>query len=329
MILTVSDKKDSSELHRCFCFTDNKVSSFNGHAGLITKCDLNGLKFIVKAELFYNLIKSLDGEIELAVDVGALIIKSGKHKTKLSLYNSDSFFDVIPQNSEKFCDADNIIEAVKKVKFTISTNKMKPELCGVAFCNNYVYSCDNKRVTRVKLNSPANGYVNFPVSAIEVLESVGQPDYLFIAGNGLVGFLRASEKTVFTSSAQVGLIPVKAIDAVLEQPIKEWIFPTGLIDVLKRLKLMMVNNLGLSRMTVTMKDKKLTLHVQNQGIGEAEESIDWTDGVPDFSFNVNPDSFLEVLKFTHCVDLTEVLTGQGRSLRFVAEGFDHVMGLST
>ena len=328
--LTVSDKKDASELHKCLCFADNKVSSFNGHAGLITKCELNGLAFIVKADLLFSLVKSLSGDIEFIKDVGSLTIKAGKHKTKIGLYNSDSFFDVIPARSDKFCEATNLIDAIKKVKFSISTNKSKPELCGIAFYNEHVYSCDNKSVTRVKLNAPVNGYINFPSTAIDVLESVGQPDYLFLSGNGLVGFLKASEKTVFTSTSQVGLLPVKEIDQMLSKPVSgEVIFPTELPEVIKRLKLVMVNNLGLAEMSFTHKDGVLTIHAQNKGVGEAEESIDWPDCKYEFTFNVNPDLLLEVLKFTHCVDLTDVLSGQRRSLRFVGEGFDHIMGLMT
>jgi DNA polymerase III sliding clamp (beta) subunit (PCNA family) len=318
-------KKSTVDLYKCFAFSADKVSSFDGNQGTITKCLLDRQNMIVNAEAFMAVVEDLDEDISLEQVGGTVVVKSGKHRTSLALFDSDGFPQILPADAEQFCKAKNLIEAVDHLLFTVSDDKGKPELRGVAFCHDYAYSCDNKRVTRYKLDSPADGYSCLPTAALEVLKKLGQPDYLYKAGNGLVGFLRAEDKLCYMTRSIANLFPADHIDKVFESAPK---YPVELPECL---------DAAIKKCTKLVKESTpvkleyangvLVVSARVDGAGNSTETIEWKCDLPSFQFGANPKHMREALAYTRTVDLFGFEQNDARGLRFVKPGFDHMMGL--
>lgn len=314
------------QLHQCFCFRENKVSSYNGQAGTITSCPMDNADFCIQADKFYKIVQSLFDEITLEFKSDKLFIQSGKNKTQLGTLPTKGFPEIIPHDSENFCAAENLAEMLRKVAFTIGTNTTKPSLLGVGISGRYVYSSDGHRITRATLDAEATGSLSIPGEAVEHICRLGQPDYMFTSG-GIAGVIYGETKTVYITGCVAGNFPFATVDKMLSVEIN----PKFLVELPEDLP-GAVDRVGIlapsegTDLIIENTNLGLIVSAKTTEIGSARELLEWDYKEP-FKFAVRPSYLVDGFAKTRRADLQDVVEGGKRNIRFQEDGFDHLTAL--
>lgn len=315
------------QILKCFSFKEGRVASSNGSAGTVTACDVGGAEFCVLADKFRAIAESMHAEIELEFFEGYLHIKSGKGTFKVGTFPTRGFPDMIPNDTERFCEATNFVEAIKRVEFTIGDNAIKQQLMGVGVCGNYVYSGDGKRISRMRLNSPATGQLTIPKQSVNHILSLGQPDYVFRT-RSLVGGLFSAKDTIYAANCVAEDFPFVHVDQVLANLSSgTWVeFPEDLPEAVHRVKLMAASEE--TQIIVTNKGMGLLEFEAKSEVGSAIDAVSW-NCQDKFRFAVRPDWLVKAFEQSRRVDISDVIEG-GRKhiLRFASDdGFEHILAL--
>lgn len=321
---TVSDSK-MIQLHQCFCFRAGTVAAYNGVAGTVTNFNLGDADFAVNADKFFRIISSLFDTIDLTFKKdGVLLIKSGGNETKLGTIVTKAFPDVKPKTMSSFCTAPNLIECLKSVAFTIGTNAMKPELMGVGIRGDGVYSCDIDRISRARLQSPAAGAVNIPAKSIEHICRLGNPDMMFTS-EGRVGVYHKSTETIYVSSMLAAGFPFEAADQVIKRNSGQHVteLPATLAESIARVT--QLSDRENAEVIIEGDSEGVTVSCKSEE-GTAREVVHCNLSQV-FKIACRPNWFRQALGESSQMDLTTVMSGDQRSVRFYRENFDHILGL--
>lgn len=314
-----------NEALTCFCFHDGLVTTYDGTAATETVCNMGGLEFCALGEKFFRLIYSLFDTIELKLENGRLDIKSGGNKTWMSVLPTDSFPNVVPKSYEKYCVAPNFLEAISAVSFSVGTNVQKKELLGLCMEGNYVYTSDGLRISRAKLLSPAGEQVKLNYKAIEQLIRLGRADFYFF-GEGLFGgFYPATNSLYFCTQLDTPPMPTKTINGLLDtlDPAYTLDLPKQLAQALQRSGIFAKDG----DPEVILESSGGELKLSSQGdIGAAAEALPWP-GAPEFRVAVKPAFLQAALARTEKINLTDVVAGSKRMLRFISPNLDHMVAL--
>lgn len=310
---------------KCFCFQEDRVCTYNGQAGTVTACDLGGAEFCIQADRLWNVVNAMPGEMKLNFEDEQLIVSSGRNRTTLCTEANTGFPDIIPENSELFYDEHDLLEALLRVSFSIGYDPTKPELLGAAVIGNHIYASDGNRITRVDIKGNVAEALNIPASTIEHISKLGEPDYFFCANKSQIGCIYKDTQTVYVSSTLEGNFPVTMCEEVLKYSGDDYYieFPEELEAAISRVSIL-----------VPADDPDIIIENTEDGLNirtasELGDSNDWLDWnfTEKFMFAVHPAYMLATLKKCRNVDLTEVISGQGRFLQFFSEGFSHILGL--
>jgi DNA polymerase III sliding clamp (beta) subunit (PCNA family) len=285
------------------------------------------MDFAVMGDMFYRLISSLFDTIELEmIDTQKLQIRSKSNKTTLNLYPTKGFPNLIHDDTSIYSKASNLTECLKRVAFNVGTDAQKPALMGVALAGNHAYSSDGKRISRATLKEKTEGAsMNIPGSSVEHIVRLGQPDYLFRTAN-MLGAFYGSTKTVYVTGTLVNEFPVVAADSQFAERLGEHVadFPEELPWAIDRVRLMAPKE----ETDIVLSNTSQGLHLAGKSEGGgAEETLDW-GFQKKFRFAVKPEWLKKAFEKTRRVDLTDVVSGQNRKLRFSDDdGFEHVLAL--
>lgn len=312
------------ELQQCFCFRNGQLSAYNGYAGTITACDLDGMEFCVNATKLLNVVANLFDTIKLVLDESSLRISSGNNKTTLQVLPTRGFPELIPDQTDIYYDEDDLVTALAKVSFTVGNNMLKPELLGIALSGEYAYSSDGKRVTRYKLKKAVASTVCLPWSSVEQICKLGKPTYTFTTGTQIGAFYEET-KTIYSSNTMQSKFPVALVDKLFSSEKKFPVtFPEELQGVLRRVRLLAPSS-ETDVVLQNTEDGVLTVKSHSES-GSAQEDIKWNFKHP-FAFAVDPDYLLTSLTKCSKADLTDIISGQKRKIWFTDGQFDHSLGL--
>jgi DNA polymerase III sliding clamp (beta) subunit (PCNA family) len=313
-------------LYQCFCFRDNKVASFNGSAGTMTSCKLDNANFAVDATRFYKIIQAMSDDISLTLKDQNLWIASGRNQTVLRTAATKGFADLLPRDPVIYSEAQNLVAGLKAVSFCVGSNPMRPQFMGVAIEGRYLYSCDGIRISRYRLDEAVPNPITIPAQAVEHICRLGQPTYLFTSG-GLLGCLWAETKTIYVTQTLAFGFPTKTVEDMLSNQDDTFAeFPDELSAAVSRVKLL--TPADDTELIVESDGKTLKLSATTSEIGNSTEEMDW-EFPQKFKFAIKPFYMEQGLKTTNRVDLSDILTGTKRMLRFSENGFDHLCGLMT
>jgi DNA polymerase III sliding clamp (beta) subunit (PCNA family) len=311
-------------LYQCFCFKDNRVSSFNGSAGIVADLNFDGADFAVEGNRFYKIIQAMSTDIELNPKNERIYIKSGGNETWLNTHPTRAFPDILPQETELYCSAENFVKCLKDVQFTICNNSMKPSLLGVACCGSYLYSSDGVRITRSKLSKPVRKAVTLPTHAVDEMIKLGQPSEIFI-GNNVVGGKWVENNLVYTTQTLAYSFPVNAVEEMIKSLDGVFVtMPDDLSGAVARVKLLAP--VEETEIRIESTGKRLIVSAISNEVGAARETIDW-QCEHKFNFNIKPFYIEQGLSKSLNVDISDILTGRKALLRFSGEGFEHMSGL--
>jgi DNA polymerase III sliding clamp (beta) subunit (PCNA family) len=320
---TVSDSR-MIPIYQCFCFKDNKVSSYDGRAGTTTTCNLEDADFAIEASRFYKIVQAMKGELELQISDEKLIIKSGTNKTTLNVFPTRAFPNIIPAELETYCEAENFAAGLKALQFCICMNPMKQALLGVSACMDHLYSSDGNRIARFKLSKPAVKPITFPSKAVEHIVKLGQPDRIFHANN-IVGAFWKETKTVYATQTLAYSFPVNTVEDMIASMRGDFaLFPEDMASAVSRVKLLASSDE--TDIIVGYNGQVLVISATTAEVGEAVEVLPWDYSTP-FNFHIKPHYLEQALDRTRRVDLSDVVNGHKRSLRFSEDGFEHLCGL--
>ncbi|MFA5424710.1 MAG: DNA polymerase III subunit beta [Phycisphaerae bacterium] len=101
----------------------------------------------VNAKSFLELVSLLDGDVEIATKDNALVVKSGKAKTKLTTVPAIEFppAPTIPDDALEV-DAKDFLHALTSVYFSASTDEARPVMNGVRVKSNTLAASDGFRI---------------------------------------------------------------------------------------------------------------------------------------------------------------------------------------
>lgn len=313
------------------CIRNGKLSSFDGMSGTITSCGLNGFEFCVPAKKLIALTDVL-GKKSGTLDYrdGWLHIKAGNYSTKIPTFDVIEFPDLMPKGkTEIFCEAQNLVQALKACSASMETDEARTALYGIAFSRDHVYSTDGKKMTRAKLDAPVKigQTVSIAKPAVQQLTRLGQPKYLFWA-DANVGALYPDIKTVLIARSTVGSFPFALVDNALNMGSDQFSFPvpSDLLEVVERVRALVDDEE--SQLLLSCDGQRLKVKTKDTQTGGAEETITFATGAS-FSVKLKADSLrntLRQLKPTQ-IDLTDIVQGQKRMLFFRGPGYEHAMAL--
>lgn len=308
------------------CFRDGKASTFNGSATVITKSPLQGLECLVPGSKFLKLVSDFPSdEMGVILKDNWLHIKAGTFKTKLPTRQVFDFPQIeAMRGAQKFCDAANLIEALKYAQISMfKDDKTKHGVAeGVAFQNNWVYSTDGKRITRAKLSTSVTHELSITSSAVAHLRQLGQPQYMFASGS-YVGALYPPSM-VYATLLTKSKFPFDQCAAVFDDPPKYEINITEqFLDVVNRVTIFSDNE----ESSISFVSDKGNLLVYTESEDGKSSDVVQIGETPDFKFSINANrlkSSLKALK-PKTMDLTNVIDGDGRLVRFFSEEYQHAI----
>lgn len=318
--------------YKCFCFRDGYVSTYNGVAGSCCPLDLNGMEFAVDADKFYRYVSKLYEMIVLDLHEGSgrLYISSGTNQAWLGTIATKGFPVISNAGSVLFTDSHDFKDVMSTLEFSVGKNATKPNLMCIGIRDSYMYASDGDRVTRMKIAKETYGEVCIPTGSVDQLLKLGQPHHCFsILGHDKVpqefGTVYYPSGTVYITQLLAHRFPFNTVNEMLnvngEQIVE---FPVGIEESIDRIKVLTTDE----RKEIILEGKEGYINLRAASSeGTGEENVTTAFSLS-FKFAINPQLLLDGLQRSHQVDLSNVVGGDNRQIRFVGENdFQHICAL--
>lgn len=314
-----------NELFRCVVFRNDRLMSFNGNSGIVTKSGISGVHLAVDADKFVQIVSQLSGQVVLDQQDGSLVITNNRARFKISTAPASRFPDFVPTGMVRWCKSNDFVDAIRKVSFTICNDLSRAALVGVGVRGPYVYSLDGKRITRARMTEPATSPAVLSVQTANHLMKFGQPDSVLI-GHGHIGAHWSSEDTLYVGALMQSNFPFDAIDGLFSTPPSEDYVVKIPTDLAKAIKLVTPVLDTSTSIEVENDGEQLILSATSQ-FGEAKHSLPW-EFKHKFKISIDSAFLLQaVLRFSF-IDFSDVLVGNKRSLGFFDNTTEHKTALS-
>lgn len=273
----------------------------------------------VKGDEFHRIISKLPGdEIEIEQDEQQIIIKCQRAKAKINIVQFEEFLNIKPKKNSRIKLPEDFWETAKFCSFSVDKSLNHPQLSCLWINEDTIVSCDNKRVTKKKMNGNAASSFLLPVEGIPFdcdLNRYNVDDswihFLGELGNQL------SCRVVPDEGMHKQTLKYFEVEGT------EFTLPTKLIDVISRADI-------LAQPTIKEQyDKQIKIIISNgkvtcQGEGDVgffEETIRTRYKGDLIEFTIHPDFLAEILPH-----LQTAVIGENKIL-FSGESFDHVISI--
>ncbi len=326
---TISKDK-SVAAYQWILFRDRKITTFDGNTATITASTIPELECAVLGSKFVTMLDVLnDGRsAQFELVKGWLKVKAGHYETKIPTFDLRDYPTLAISGSEMFCEATNLISAMKTIKPSIEKEDKGSPISGVGMRGKFIYATDGKRITRARLNKPVESEISISKTGSDQLVRMGQPDHLFRLGT-MIGGLYTSQKTLVMTRTLTATFPYDAVDDMFK-PGKYSLTLDVPADLLE----------SVERVRALADDDETSLHLESDGktliittisdTGSAKDVIRFACKKP-FKIKVQADRLrasLRTLK-PKTIDLSDVIYGDARMLLFSGEDYQHCMALMT
>ena len=135
------------------CFKDDKIFTFNGVESIIIDYE-TGLNCAIPGKVLCDFIETINkDELEITQTDTNVKIKVGKAVAKLEMLPVDRFIYKLPEivPIKQLTINSDFINGFKKCLISITFDNTKINQYGITLQNNCLYSTDNKRVSKYKL----------------------------------------------------------------------------------------------------------------------------------------------------------------------------------
>lgn len=330
-VVAVVDPNNAVAILQYVCFSDGTLQGTNGITGVVTKAPVMEKAFCIAGDWLLQLLQKLDqDQIDLSIKDNNLYVKAGRHTSKTPTVDAVRYPNLlscakdtspIPCESgmwRAFAEALNLTGEAKQAN-----------LRGVGLSKNHVYASDGDRAVRCKWQGAIAQSIILPRESAALIAKHGDPK-TFRTGPKSGNVLATYEGFVLLSRLLESKLPFNAIDEMVEAsqncaPNSCVEFPADLIAAAERVRLMG----GEGGTGLVSKGGKLRVFREKAGC-LAEEELDFPNA-PEFSVSVRPDFLQTAIKRTRRCDLSDVMTGHKRCLRFFdcENGIEvhHLLGL--
>ena len=135
------------------CFKDDKIFTFNGVESIIIDYE-TGLNCAIPGKVLCDFIETINkDELDITQTDANVKIKVGKAVAKLEMLPGDKFIYKLPEivPIKQLTINNDFITGFKKCLISITFDNTKINQYGITLQNNCLYSTDNKRVSKYKL----------------------------------------------------------------------------------------------------------------------------------------------------------------------------------
>lgn len=308
-----------------FCFRNDALYSFDGLCGVAVKAKV-GITGCIPAAHLLRVVGSLKDKVEVTQDEtsGVVTIQNGRTQIRVPTAPVSNYPEILPRSFTPYLGPDSGLHEAMKIVVALTSDERQVKFAGVGIRGKYVYGTDGKRATRAKLAVDAGPLVTIPMRAAKRMLEWGEPRQVVVGKGQLVATY--SEHLFVTALMSVNS-PVTAIDnqiqaqgkrsksVVVSESLREAVQRASVFANEKTSGVRFGNSLG-----------KLTVSSGNRELGTFAESESWGFG-EDFEIWVQPSHFLAASDLTSKMDLTNVIEGDARNLRFDGPNFTHILSL--
>lgn len=218
-----------------FHIYDGRLQAMDGRVVIDAACkELKGVQATVDAERFIRAAEACEGQPDLSIDAGHLVIKRKRFRAKLSLMDSTQFpkasLEVGPRWALKQKQGELLLAALASLRPFVSQDASRPWSMGVLFKAGYAYATNNVLIARVPVEFKIDATC-IPVFAVDELLRIGLPPRIVQVAAGTMAFLFDDD---WWLRAQTLTSPWPDVDALYAKwPRKLPKVPDGMLDAVR------------------------------------------------------------------------------------------------
>jgi DNA polymerase III sliding clamp (beta) subunit (PCNA family) len=301
---------------------------FDRLCGVIAKSPVD-LDCCVSAKKLCQVLAGLIGEVRVKMDRDALVVQSGRHRTRLNTAPSAGYPDIMPKSLGVFYSGPDFATAAFEASFSValSTNAHFGILGGVGFDGQYCYSSDSFRMTRIRLQGKASRRVVISAEAAKMLCSFGDPERVHVSETVLYTTWQQPLCLVLLGTLQDEKFPFQFLESKFSQPRDpnyDCEFPLDTVQAIRRVQAIYGGKDGATFLE-GQRNHLVISSEQTEG-GVSEETLDASFPKP-FKAAVTGSYLVQVLLKTLHANLGELLAGTESALAFRTKGFDHLLAI--
>lgn len=168
-------------------FDNDTIRSYNDEISFLVPFETGIRCAVPTKELLTYLKKGKTEDVSLSIDNGMLLVKGNRGKAGLHVNENVVLpFEDLEIKSDWKTLPNDFLEGVEVASFSVSNNAITPVLNYLNVDGEYMYSCDNKRVTKYKMDSPVED--SLMIHRVMLSELIKYNAKQYALGNGWLHF---------------------------------------------------------------------------------------------------------------------------------------------
>lgn len=302
-------------------FDEGVIRANNGSIGIASKLE-TGVRCCVAGRKFYSILGSLRADdVELVHEGDSLKVTANGFEADL-IANSLDEYPIMVRPIEKLKSIPrDLYDGISLVRFSVSKDAMRPELCGISVKGNVIFAADGYRATRSKITTKLDKPILIHPTVVDLMLQRQDVTKYNITDNWI--HLGLEDERVIISCSLLGYEYPDISDAFKqEDSLEEIHMPKGFKDVVKRSCITMEGIFLLDKMVnLTSTGKELKLTSKSTRFGQVTETLKLEAPLMKFSVNVNPVFLQESVRLGASVYYDPLNV----CLKFKMENFEHVV----
>lgn len=167
-----------------FRIVDGRCTGFNGLVSLSSPVEI-GFNVAPQAGHFIKALDACEDTIQLVMDGGNLLVRSGRFRTAVPCIPVESVPPTFPEGALVY-PHDSILSAFKALRPFIGYDASRPWATGILLSGQSAYATNNIIVSEYWLGTPFGSVINVPAYLVEEVTRVNEPvTSLQIAGGSI------------------------------------------------------------------------------------------------------------------------------------------------
>ena len=328
-VALVACKDSSIAVFRQVCLRGGLMSAYDGCYGVISRSPFPDICCCVPADRLETVVRGLSGDIAVSQVKHGLVLKSGRHTTRLQTADATPFPEILPTHVWPYYTGADFVAALERIAFCASDESARTaRFSGAGFRGRYCYATDGHRASRADLSGEVESPISIPRGALRRILSFGEPSRIHRDDNRLVCSYD-EHHTVVVASVSALAYPFDAIDQQFGRvlrPADDCVFPDEMVSATQRVCGLLGTQ---SHKEIRLENTAagvLTVRSVESEIGLSEEQLSWDYQTP-FQVKLDAGLFIDAVKRTRKGNLTDVVTGGRSHIRFYGKEFEHVLAL--
>jgi DNA polymerase III sliding clamp (beta) subunit (PCNA family) len=302
-------------------FDEGVVRANNGSIGIASKLE-TGVRCCVAGRKFYSILGSLRAEeVELIHEGDNLKVVADGFEADIIADSLESY-PIMVRPVEKLTSIPrDLYDGISLVRFSVSKDAMRPELCGISIKGDMIFAADGYRATKAKIVTKLDKYVLIHPTVVDLMLKRQDVTKYNITDNWI--HLGLEDERVIISCSLLGYEYPDISGAFKDEVgLEEIPMPKGFKDVVKRSCITMEGIFLLDKMVnLISTGKVLKLKSKSTRFGSVTETLKLENPLMEFNVNVNPVFLQESVRLGAKVYYDPL----NICLKFKMENFEHVV----